>query len=403
MGNPILYIVIPCYNEEAVLPLTSGMFLKKIKDLAAAGKISDKSRILFVNDGSKDKTWDIIRSLAEADEHYRGVCLSRNRGHQNALLAGLMTAKDLADVTISIDCDGQDDINAMDAMIDEYLAGMDVVYGVRSKRETDTWFKRTTAEGFYKVMKALGADVVFNHADYRLLSKRALEGLAEFREVNLFLRGLVPLVGYRCSSVYYERAERIAGESHYPLKKMLAFAFDGITSLSVKPLRLITLAGMLQSQPPKTYISVRPERYSHGLITESREFVINLPTAALVRAIDYCGVRSGRDESKFEAMHLTALAASQVSCPLVGESPVNLECRVTDIVKLGGSHDMFIADIVAVNVDEELLDEKGRLRLAKAGLCTYAHGEYFALGKKIGDFGFSVKKKKKKPQYDRRK
>ena len=165
MGNPILYIVIPCYNEEAVLPLTSGMFLKKIKDLAAAGKISDKSRILFVNDGSKDKTWDIIRSLAEADEHYRGVCLSRNRGHQNALLAGLMTAKDLADVTISIDCDGQDDINAMDAMIDEYLAGMDVVYGVRSKRETDTWFKRTTAEGFYKVMKALGADVVFNHAD----------------------------------------------------------------------------------------------------------------------------------------------------------------------------------------------------------------------------------------------
>ena len=245
--SPVLYIVIPCYNEEAVLPLTSGMFLKKIKDLAAAGRISDKSRILFVNDGSKDKTWDIIRSLAEADEHYRGVCLSRNRGHQNALLAGLMTAKDLADVTISIDCDGQDDINAMDAMIDEYLAGMDVVYGVRSKRETDTWFKRTTAEGFYKVMKALGADVVFNHADYRLLSKRALEGLAEFREVNLFLRGLVPLVGYRCSSVYYERAERIAGKSHYPLKKMLAFAFDGITSLSVKPLRLITLAGMLVS------------------------------------------------------------------------------------------------------------------------------------------------------------
>ena len=159
----------------------------------------------------------------------------------------------------------------------------------------------------------------------------------------------------------------------------------------------VAWTGMLQSQPPKTYISVRPERYSHGLITESREFVINLPTAALVRAIDYCGVRSGRDESKFEAMHLTALAASQISCPLVGESPVNLECRVTDIVKLGGSHDMFIADIVAVNVDEELLDEKGRLRLAKGGLCTYAHGEYFALGKKIGDFGFSVKKKKKKP------
>ncbi len=247
MGNPILYIVIPCYNEEAVLPLTSGMFLKKIKDLAAAGKISDKSRILFVNDGSKDKTWDIIRSLAEADEHYRGVCLSRNRGHQNALLAGLMTAKDLADVTISIDCDGQDDINAMDALIDAYLAGMAVVYGVRSKRETDTWFKRTTAEGFYKVMKALGADVVFNHADYRLLSKRALERLAEFREANLLLRGLVPLVGYRSSSVYYDRNERVAGESHYPLGKMLALAFDGITSLSIKPLRLITLAGMLVS------------------------------------------------------------------------------------------------------------------------------------------------------------
>ena len=245
MGNPILYIVIPCYNEEAVLPLTSGMFLKKIKDLAAAGKISDKSRILFVNDGSKDKTWDIIRSLAEADEHYRGVCLSRNRGHQNALLAGLMTAKDLADVTISIDCDGQDDINAMDAMIDEYLAGMDVVYGVRSKRETDTWFKRTTAEGFYKVMKALGADVVFNHADYRLLSKRALEGLAEFSEVNLFLRGMVPLIGYQTDSVYYDRAERFAGESKYPLKKMLSFAFDGITSFSVKPIKMVWTLGIL--------------------------------------------------------------------------------------------------------------------------------------------------------------
>ena len=242
-----MYIVIPCYNEEAVLPMTSGIFLKKITGLAAAGKISDESRVLFVNDGSKDKTWQIIEELAASDAHYEGVCLSRNRGHQNALLAGLMTAKEYADVTISIDCDGQDDINAMDAMIDEYLAGVDVVYGVRSKRTTDTWFKRTTAEGFYRVMRALGADVVFNHADYRLLSRRALEGLAEFGEVNLFLRGLVPLVGYRCSSVYYERAERLAGESHYPLKKMLAFAFDGITSLSTKPLRLITAAGILVS------------------------------------------------------------------------------------------------------------------------------------------------------------
>ena len=245
--DPILYIVIPCYNEQEVLPITAPLFLQKINDLAAAGKISPDSRVLFVNDGSRDRTWEIINELAASDEHYVGICQSRNRGHQNAVLAGLMEAKDRCDITISIDCDGQDDINAMDAMIDEYLAGMDVVYGVRSKRETDTWFKRTTAEGFYKVMKALGADVVFNHADYRLLSKRALEGLAEFREVNLFLRGLVPLVGYRCSSVYYERAERIAGESHYPLKKMLAFAFDGITSLSNKPIRLITGAGIVVS------------------------------------------------------------------------------------------------------------------------------------------------------------
>ena len=245
MGNPILYIVIPCYNEEAVLPLTSGMFLKKIKDLAAAGKISDKSRILFVNDGSKDKTWDIIRSLAEADEHYRGVCLSRNRGHQNALLAGLMTAKDLADVTISIDCDGQDDINAMDAMIDEYLAGMDVVYGVRSKRDTDTFFKRFTAESFYKLLNAMGAEVVYNHADYRLMSARVLHEFANFKEVNLFLRGMVPLVGFKSTSVAYERHERIAGESHYPLSKMLSLAFDGITSLSVKPIRFITGFGVI--------------------------------------------------------------------------------------------------------------------------------------------------------------
>ena len=242
--SPILYIVIPCYNEEAVLPLTSGMFLKKIKDLAAAGKISDKSRILFVNDGSKDKTWDIIRSLAEADEHYRGVCLSRNRGHQNALLAGLMTAKDLADVTISIDCDGQDDINAMDGMVNAYRDGCDIVYGVRSKRDTDTFFKRFTAESFYKILNAMGAEVVFNHADYRLMSARALEEFAKFKEVNLFLRGMVPLVGFKSTCVTYERHERIAGESHYPLSKMLALAFDGITSLSIKPIRFITGFGV---------------------------------------------------------------------------------------------------------------------------------------------------------------
>ena len=247
MELPVLYIVIPCYNEEQVLPITSGLFLDKLRDLENQGRISDKSRVLFVNDGSKDHTWDIICQLNQQDEHFQGVCLSRNRGHQNALLAGLMTAKNHADVTISIDCDGQDDINAMDEMLTEYAAGCDVVYGVRSRRDTDTWFKRTTAEGFYKVMKSLGADVVFNHADYRLLSRRALEGLAQFEEVNLFLRGLVPLVGYRYSSVYYARAERMAGESHYPLKKMLSFAFDGITSLSIKPIRIITTLGFFIS------------------------------------------------------------------------------------------------------------------------------------------------------------
>jgi len=247
METPILYIVIPCYNEQEVLPVTSGMFLAKLRQLEGEGMISDKSRVLFVNDGSKDKTWEVIQDLCGQDEHFQGVCLSRNRGHQNALLAGLMTARRHADVTISIDCDGQDDINAMDDMLREYAAGCDVVYGVRSKRDTDTWFKRTTAQGFYKVMKALGADTVYNHADYRLMSRRALDGLAQFGEVNLFLRGLVPLVGYRSSSVYYARAERLAGESHYPLKKMLAFAFDGITSLSIKPIRIITTLGFFIS------------------------------------------------------------------------------------------------------------------------------------------------------------
>ncbi len=247
MSLPILYIVIPCYNEEAVLPITCGMFLEKLDSLARARRISPDSRILFVNDGSKDKTWDIIQELSRQNVQYSGISLSRNRGHQNALLAGLMTAKDLADVTISIDCDGQDDINAMDAMLAEYEAGCDVVYGVRSRRDTDTWFKRTTAEGFYKVMKTMGADVVFNHADYRLLSRRALQGLAQFKEVNLFLRGLVPLVGYRSSSVYYDRHERLAGESHYPLKKMLGLAFDGITSLSIRPIRFITWLGFIFS------------------------------------------------------------------------------------------------------------------------------------------------------------
>ena len=245
MELPVLYIVIPCYNEQEVLPQTAPMFLEKVNQLTAQGKISADSRILFVNDGSKDDTWSIICSLARQDEHYLGIAQSRNRGHQNAVLAGLMEAKDRCDMTISIDCDGQDDINAMDQMVDAYLDGCEVVYGVRSKRDTDTFFKRATAEGFYKFMAAMGVEVVFNHADYRLMSSRVLQEFANFKEVNLFLRGMVPLVGFKSTSVYYERHERIAGESHYPLKKMLALAFDGITSLSVKPIRMVFFFGLL--------------------------------------------------------------------------------------------------------------------------------------------------------------
>lgn len=247
MKAPVLYIVIPCYNEQEVLPVTSGMFLEKITSLIEKGRVAPESRVVFVNDGSKDNTWNIIQDLAKSDEHFEGVCLSRNRGHQNALLGGLMTVKDRCDITISIDCDGQDDINAMDAMVDAYWDGCEVVYGVRSKRDTDTFFKRFTAEGFYKLMNWMGAQVVFNHADYRLMSSRVLNEFANFKEVNIFLRGMVPLVGFKSTSVYYERAERIAGKSHYPLKKMLALAFDGITSLSVKPIRLITGFGALIS------------------------------------------------------------------------------------------------------------------------------------------------------------
>ena len=242
--EPILYIVIPCYNEQEVLPITAPMFLQKINDLAAAGKISPDSRVLFVNDGSKDRTWEIINELAARDAHSVGICQSRNRGHQNAVLAGLMEAKSRCDITISIDCDGQDDINAMDGMVDAYRDGCDVVYGVRSKRETDTFFKRFTAESFYKLLNAMGAEVVFNHADYRLMSARVLEEFAKFKEVNLFLRGMVPLVGFKSTCVTYERHERMAGESHYPLSKMLALAFDGITSLSIKPIRFITGFGV---------------------------------------------------------------------------------------------------------------------------------------------------------------
>jgi len=237
--TPILYIVIPCYNEEAVLPVTAPLFLNKVKELAAAGKVSEESRVLFVNDGSRDDTWKIIKDLAKQDPHYLGISQSRNRGHQNAVLAGLMEARERCDITISIDCDGQDDINAMDEMVEKYLEGYDVVYGVRSSRETDSFFKRFTAESFYKLLSAMGAEVVYNHADYRLMSARVLKEFANFKEVNLYLRGLVPLVGFRSTTVSYSRAERIAGESHYPLKKMLGLAIDGITSLSVKPLQMI--------------------------------------------------------------------------------------------------------------------------------------------------------------------
>ena len=243
--NTILYIIIPCYNEETVLPITSKMFLDKLTSLIQSNTISNSSRILFVNDGSKDKTWEIICNLAKQDEHFIGISQSRNRGHQNAVLAGLMEAKDKCDITISIDCDGQDDINAMDEMVDQYLQGCEIVYGVRSKRDTDTFFKRFTAEGFYKLLNWMGAEVVYNHADYRLVSSRVLKEFANFKEVNLFLRGMFPLVGFKSTSVYYERHERIAGESHYPLSKMLGLAFDGITSLSIKPIRIITALGTI--------------------------------------------------------------------------------------------------------------------------------------------------------------
>ena len=246
-SRPILWIVIPCYNEEDVLPITAPMFLEQIQTMISKEKISAKSRILFVNDGSKDSTWDIICKLAQDDEHYIGISQSRNRGHQNAVLAGLMEARDVCDITISIDCDGQDDITVMERMVDEYLAGAEVVYGVRSKRDTDTFFKRFTAESFYKLLDKMGVETVYNHADYRLISARVLQEFAGFQEVNIFLRGMIPLVGYKSTTVYYERHERIAGESHYPLSKMLAIADDGITSLSVRPISIITGAGCVVS------------------------------------------------------------------------------------------------------------------------------------------------------------
>ena len=240
-----LYIVIPCYNEEEALPLTAARLLPKLEAMIAAQTVTEDSRIVLVNDGSKDRTWEVIRALHAQDPRILGISLSTNRGHQNALLAGMMTVRDRADMVISMDADLQDDIDAMDRMVAAYEGGADVVYGVRSKRRTDSFFKRFTAEVFYRLMNALGANTVFNHADYRLMSRRALEGLAQFREVNLFLRGIVPMIGYPSATVYYERAERVAGRTKYSLRKMLSFAFEGITSLSVRPIRLIILLGFL--------------------------------------------------------------------------------------------------------------------------------------------------------------
>lgn len=245
---PVLAVVIPCYNEESVLPMTAPLFLRKIKSLAEKNLVSPESRILFVDDGSADSTWEIIRGLAKSDAHFEGIRLSRNRGHQNALLAGLMEAKDFSDITVSIDCDGQDDIDAIDGMIKKWRdENCDIVYGVRSSRKSDSFFKRFSAEAFYRLLNRMGAETVFNHADYRLVSSRVLGEFANFREVNLFLRGMFPLVGFKSGTVFYERRERLAGKSHYPLSKMLHLAFDGITSLSVKPIHLVTAFGSVVS------------------------------------------------------------------------------------------------------------------------------------------------------------
>lgn len=241
--RPVLYIVIPCYNEEEVLPVTAPMFKEKLASMIVNGLVADNSKILFVNDGSKDRTWEVLCGLCESDAIFTAVKLSRNRGHQNALLAGLMEAKEDADITISIDCDGQDDINAMDEMVKAYLDGCEIVYGVRNDRTSDTFFKRTTAQGYYKILNALGGEVVYNHADYRLVSSRVLSELANYKEVNLFLRGMFPMIGFKSTCVEYSRHERLAGSSKYPFSKMLALAFDGITSFSVKPIRIITALG----------------------------------------------------------------------------------------------------------------------------------------------------------------
>ena len=248
MAKPILYLVIPCYNEQDVLPISNKIFINKLESLITNNTISKDSKILFINDGSKDNTWLIINNLSKQNEHIIGITLSRNKGHQNALLAGLMTAMNNCDVAISIDCDGQDDINAIDEMLKKYTeSNCEIVYAARNNRKTDTFFKRNTALGFYKLMKMFNIDSVYNHADYRLLSNKALNALSEYKEVNLFLRGMIPLIGFKNDIVYYDRSERLAGKTHYPLSKMINFAIDGITSLSIKPMNIITTMGLISS------------------------------------------------------------------------------------------------------------------------------------------------------------
>ena len=244
---PVLYIVVPCYNEEEVLPITGREFLAELNSLVEKGKVSVQSRILYVDDGSCDRTWEIIKDFASKDEKVKGISQSRNRGHQNTILAGLMESKDVCDIAITIDCDGQDDITAINDMIDAYRDGCEVVYGVRDDRKSDSFLKKVSAESYYKTLKWLGADVIYNHADYRLISSRVLNALADYKEVNLFLRGLIPLIGFKSTSVYYRRKEREAGKTHYPVSKMLHLAIDGVTSLTIKPLQMIAISGIIIS------------------------------------------------------------------------------------------------------------------------------------------------------------
>ena len=329
MSKPVLWIVIPCYNEEQVLPITAPMFLQKITSLTEKGMISDKSRVLFVNDGSRDKTWELICSFAKQDAHFIGISQSRNRGHQNAVLAGLMEARaNNCDITISIDCDGQDDINAMDEMVQKYLDGAEVVYGVRSRRDTDTFFKRFTAEGFYHLMNALGADIVFNHADYRLISARVLDNFADYKEVNIFLRGMVPLVGFKSEQVFYERHERLAGESHYPLRKMLALAFDGITSLSNKPIRIITGAGIVKARVVYGEKGIEDLSYSPYAVR-------HVHSLALMQAdtIDYTYKSAGREP-------LNCLFALRGACDdiLIVKQGLLTDTSIANIALSDGTH-----------------------------------------------------------------